>query len=320
MKKKIGLGIITCKRPDGLRNLLESLVALDVPKDATCVILIAENDTGPSVDPVLDDLGGKLPFEMVYELEERRGIPFARNKVLDMALGHDCDYLTFVDDDEIVANDWLVRLYDGLVSRDLDLVGGPVLYAPLPGEKLTLQNRSVMAEIQRFGQQGQVQRAGIVGTDAEPDMPIFTNNWMIRLARQRQLGTRFDEALRYTGGSDSKYHSDFKAAGGRSGWVPDALVTEHWPRNRLTWRYRYKRSSDQEVNRRLRSRRGLGKGAALVAMLRHAIRASAFLVTSPFTPHFGNAARAAAALGKGAGRLRAAFGGRSDLYDPDTAA
>ncbi len=315
-KIKFGIGVITHRRADMLRALLLSLAEMALPDDAECQILIAENDDALSIEPLISELAETLPFEVKCRLETERGIPFARNCVLDMAIENDCDFLTFVDDDETVLPDWLVNLYTAMSKRELDLVGGPIIYDPPAGMDLTWQQAAVLYELRRRAAKAYALRESEIGNPREAEFGIYTNNWMVRIAACTRLGIRFDEALRYSGGSDTKFYADFSAAGGRTGWAPDARVREVWPLHRLTFKYYFRRCRDQETARRIRTAKEKSKIAALVMLVYGILRALVFTILAPFT-RLRSVAVAARAIGKGVGRVKAAYGRNSDLYHPD---
>ena len=147
---RLGLGVITHRRPDGLVRLLKSFAGLTVPEGVTCTVLIAENDDVPTVAGQLEALRALVPFDVHLTLETERGIPFARTRVLDMAIAGKFDFLTFVDDDQIVEQDWLGNIYATIAGRQLDLVGGPRPLIPEPGAALSKQNRIILQYIKDF--------------------------------------------------------------------------------------------------------------------------------------------------------------------------
>ena len=312
---KIGLGAITRRRPEMLADLLESYSALAIPEGTEVVVLIAENDSEERMREIIDGWAADAPFEVRYALETEPGIPFARNRVLDMAHEEGCDFLTFVDDDERVRPDWLVKIYATIVERDLDLVGGPLWYVAPEGADLTLQQSAVLHEVQARARKSIALRVELTETPRETHLGIYTNNWLCRLSAQSRLGIRFDESLRFTGGSDTKFYSDMREAGARVGWSPDAFVDETRPLERLTYRYHFQRNRDQETARRLRDTRRRRPVAAIVMLVVNSIRALAYLLAAPFT-RMRTVPLAMRAFGKGVGRVKAALGINSSLYHP----
>lgn len=311
----LGIGVITYRRPEPLARLLDSVARLDMPEGVTPCLLVAENDQSHRVRGVVDAFAERTGWPVRLELEPEQGIPFARNRVLDMALEEGCDLLAFVDDDNIVPPNWLCALYGAMQARVLDLVGGPVYFSGPIGVPLGWQARAVLEVSRKRAGNLRKARKRRLRFGQETGIDVYTNNWLLRMRTQRRLGVRFDERLRFTGGSDTKFSNDLSAAGGWTGWTPAAVVTEVRPLDRLTLGHTYRRIRDQRINHNARAGRRIGRAAALrrvavegARMLRHGLRAP---VTSGRSLVHGMIA-----IGEAAGDLYSAFGRRSRLYDP----
>ena len=142
---RVAIGAITRRRPTTFGILLDSLASMQRPEGVDLIFLFAENDEAHQAEGVVAAFRASVSEPVRLELEPRQGIPMARNKVLDMALAENADYLTFVDDDEVVAPDWLVMLIAGVRARNLELAGGPVRLAA-PVGALTPWNRAVLRQ------------------------------------------------------------------------------------------------------------------------------------------------------------------------------
>lgn len=307
---RVAIGAITRQRPTMFGALLASLEKMRRPDDAELVFLFAENDEVHVAAEVVEAFRTRVGAPVRLELEPRQGIPMARNRVLDMALAEGVDYLTFVDDDEVVDADWLVALIAGVRARELELAGGPVRLAA-PEGALTPWNRAVLRHLQKRAD-GRIRsktRLAEAGEDGAID--VYTNNWCLSLAAQRRTGVRFDEALRFTGGSDTKFSRDFRAAGGRLGFVPGAFVDDPMPQKRLTLAYHFSRARDQSNNAVLLGRKSAASCYGQAAL--RTLDAAMNLLTVPVTGRYG-VVKATHKLGIAAGRIRGAFGGRSSHY------
>jgi succinoglycan biosynthesis protein ExoM len=77
-----------------------------------------------------------------------------------------------------------------------------------------------------------------------------TNNTLVDLrwlaAQPEPL--RFDERLRYTGGSDTEFFHRLVKSGGVIKWVSDAEVTEEVPAARMTMRWQVNRKTRTQAN------------------------------------------------------------------------
>ncbi|MEM9250163.1 MAG: glycosyltransferase [Pseudomonadota bacterium] len=312
---RIAVGAITKGRPQMFAALLESFKGMRRPDGHDVIFLFAENDTALSVERQVAAFRAAISEEVHLDVEPVPGIPMARNKVLDMALAAGADVLTFVDDDEIVRVDWLEQLISGMETRRLDLAGGPVRVTPTD-EPMTHWNRAVYGHLTYRAKKRNSNRAASAADGTDSEINIYTNNWALRLDAQKRLGVRFDERLQFTGGSDTRFSLDMKAAGARIGWIPDAWVEEPTPTKRLALGYHYSRARDQATNAVILSGR-----SRLTAYWHAVARFLEAVVAVPLLPVTGGtgAARAVFKLGMAVGHLRGSLGRKSQHYDPAAA-
>lgn len=57
-------------------------------------------------------------LNIVYYFQDNQGLSSARNKGIELATG---DYLTFIDGDDLIENDYLERLYNAIKENDSDI-------------------------------------------------------------------------------------------------------------------------------------------------------------------------------------------------------
>lgn len=96
---KIGVGIITCNRPDYLKSLLDTLV----PCKDTINELVVVND-GQPVDVSL--------FKGEWILNEKNiGVGKSKNKALKHLLNKNCDYIFLIEDDMLILNKDIFNKY-----------------------------------------------------------------------------------------------------------------------------------------------------------------------------------------------------------------
>jgi len=124
---RIAICIATFQRPQGLSRLLESLSNLCFEKqdEPSIKIIIVDNDTTGTAKPVVEHWRNKLRWTLVYEIEPRRGISYARNRLV--ALAKDIDFVAFIDDDEVAVDCWIDELIYTQKKYQADIVTGPVL-------------------------------------------------------------------------------------------------------------------------------------------------------------------------------------------------
>ena len=100
MYKKIGVGIVTCNRPDYLKGLLDSLLQC---KDVIGELVIV-ND-GKHLDKI-DSFEGKL-----LNNEKNLGVGKSKNKAIKHLLDSKCDYIFIIEDDMVVLDKTVFQKY-----------------------------------------------------------------------------------------------------------------------------------------------------------------------------------------------------------------
>ncbi|MDV7141155.1 glycosyltransferase [Tropicimonas sp. TH_r6] len=312
---RIAVGAITRRRPVMFETLLDSLARVTRPDGIELLFVFAENDSEHQAAKAVEAFRASIPEPVLFALEPEPGIPFARNRVLSMAFEQEADFLTFVDDDETVAEDWLTTLVAAMEARRLDLAGGPV--EPVADSSaLTGWNRAVLEHLQDRAQRRNRTRRHATEAGTDDGLNIYTNNWCLRLSAQREHGIRFDERLRDTGGSDTRFSREMSAAGARLGWVPEAGVVDRIPLRRLSLRYHYSRARDQAINTVRLNRKSTIR--TLREVLTQWLEALALLLASPALGRRG-VVKAVFKLGLANGQLRGVFGGASRHYAEERA-
>lgn len=215
---KICITLCTRERPQMLARCLSSLpAAIANTKDSVCLVVV-ENDVVPKSRDIV--LGFQAQMDIHYVLETKLGIPFARNRAVTEALARDVDWLIFIDDDEWVSEDWLKILREARDSYpNAEVLTGPVLrtYPAGAPDWLPIEAR-------------EREETGTSLSSAA------TNNTKVaaQVFREDGYGLRFEERMRFTGGSDTEIFLRLTQAGGQVVWVDKALVYEEYPDNRST--------------------------------------------------------------------------------------
>ena len=219
---RIALCTITLGRPEGLARLLARLDELDRPEGTEFVAIVVDNDPEGSARAVVEaaSVAGR---PVVYDIEPVRGIPFARNRVLDLVAEAGADGLVWLDDDEVPAVDFVDRLHATLVETEADVVmGAPVaVFEPDAPEWLV---DSGLMQAERF-------------TSGQP-YPYFHSRTCGLLMRTAVIpAERFEERMALSGGSDRLFFTRVERAGGRFVWNDEAEIEDHIPasRARVGW-------------------------------------------------------------------------------------
>lgn len=237
----VTIGIASLGRPS-LSRTLDSLGAITVPAGLAIEIVVADDDpAGGAAARVASGAPWPVPVRVVAV--GAGNISAARNACLDAARG---SLMAFVDDDEWVEPDWLVRLLAALDEFDADVVIGPVFPVyPAGTPDWLVEANPLHVDWGRRGRKVDTGRSG---------------NVLFRRARVEQLGLRFDPALGKTGGEDTDFFHRLHRAGAVIVVTDDACIHEDAPPARLApgyLRLRAMRSGQSYARFRLSGRRGL---------------------------------------------------------------
>ena len=221
MQKRIAICIPTCKRPAGLRRLLNSLASQKMPAECVVMIVVVDNEGSLLTRDVCEESARNLKVPLTYCCEPRRGIPFVRNKALEIAR-QVADFLVFIDDDEVPLNGWLEHLVNCQETYNADAVSGPVVP----------HFTSEVPEWVRLGRFFDPTRY-VTGTC----LPVTsTGNVLLKVNILERIGG-FDERYALTGDSDTDFFIRLYKSGGRIVWSDEAVVAEWIPpsRSQLKW-------------------------------------------------------------------------------------
>jgi succinoglycan biosynthesis protein ExoM len=211
-----------------LGDLLRTLGALRFMKcrPPAVRVVVVDNDFAGSARRAVEDAAESLPWPVTYLVEERRSLSLARNAAVGAALTEPVDFIAFVDDDELVAPDWLDELLSTQRQFSADAVCGPVLprYEPeVPSWIL----RGRLLEPRRY-RTGQPLDFGMTG------------NALISAQVLSREAEPFDLRFGKSGAEDTHFFMRLAQDGGRVVWADDAVVEEWVPasRARVGWMVR----------------------------------------------------------------------------------
>ena len=306
---------LTRRRPEMLSALIGSWGDMQLPENTNVVFLIVENDTTPLSAPYVENQG-TLPngTQVLYAHEPELGIPFGRNRAAKEAISKGADLLAFVDDDEIVAKDWLVEMIHAYRNSDAVLIGGPLRVKPSE-RSLSFIDQLMDKCITRRYLRKETRAARKADLSGTPGVTIVTNNWLAETSLFSTHNIWFDEAMRFTGGTDSKLCAEVKSAGLPTAWAAKAAVYEEIPLERLAIKYQYKRGRDQSstnYHRKL-DKKPKAKLNIIVSVPIKIVMIAGLIVALPFT---GGRTLLDVVRTSGwvVGRFDALLGRRSDLY------
>lgn len=217
---RVAVCVATFRRPVWLRRTLLSLHDLDMEgTDAEVVVVVVDNDARGSAAEVVRELEARIKWPILYVVEPRPGITYARNAALRAADA--VDLVAFLDDDEEATPRWLRELVFLHRSSGAPVVTGPVvpLFEEEPPSWIT---RGRFFERPRRPSGTLVEHAG-------------TGNLLLRRTLLSELGEQpFDEAMALSGGEDTLLTMKLRRAGHAILWCDEAVVQEWVPSSRAT--------------------------------------------------------------------------------------
>jgi succinoglycan biosynthesis protein ExoM len=202
----IVIAIITYKRPDSLATTLRSLQSLILP-DCKVKALVVDNDIECSAKETVETYQPHLPFPLEYRMEPEKGIPYARNRVLEACVND--DYIAFIDDDDTATSSWLISLYDTARRYYVDVVKGQVFYL-FPSGHEHLAALDIFAPV-----------AKPTGTRL---LSAWSNNVLFSTNIYKDSKLRFDADFAGSGGSDSHFFSTAFEQGAKIVMCAEAIV------------------------------------------------------------------------------------------------
>lgn len=246
--RTVAVCCLTYRRPKGLRRLLEGIAALHPPPggDTAVRVVVVDNDPAGSAGPVVEGIRTRMPFEMRYVVEARRGIAYGRNRAVRES--GDAEHVAFIDDDERPDPDWLIRLLARIEDPAVDVVTGPVLPV-FEAEPPRWVTRGAFFERRRHA-------------DGERIHYARTSNVLIRRSLLDRRGPEpFDTAFALSGGEDTHFFTWARRSGAGIVWADRAVVSEWVPATRICTRWILMREFRRGITRSQTLRRIRGRGA-----------------------------------------------------------
>lgn len=235
----IGLG--TFKRPKMLEETLRSFQTLIIPSGITVKLIIADNDSDQSAKSIVDKFQGSLGFQTNYMVEEKRGIVYMRNRILEKALSEKAKLLAFIDDDEEVSSNWLEVMLENMDKYQADVVVGRV-------ERILPPDTPKWIIKGKFFERPNIE-TGTIRKAASTSNVIFDLDLI-----GNKMGLKFHPALNLSGSSDTFMFTQATEQGAKIIWVNDNLIRESIPTSRMTVSWLLKRAFRHTNCRTIRKR------------------------------------------------------------------
>ena len=121
---KISVVICTYNRCSKLRDTLVSLAQMPVSEDLPWELVVVDNNSSDKTKDVVEAFAEESCLNAKYVLECAAGLSHARNRGIAESRGA---IISFLDDDVVVASDWLTEIWKAFEKYDAMCVGGRVL-------------------------------------------------------------------------------------------------------------------------------------------------------------------------------------------------
>lgn len=220
------VGLITCQRPKLLSQLLESITSQTIfSTDIAVAVLVVDNDSEGSAASVVERYLDDFPCPVIYQVEEKKGIPYARNRVVEYAVQKKAQHIVFIDDDETAPPEWLDNLYNCIKKSGADAVKGCV--------------KSVLPKGDIPGWAKCIKRKEWYSEDGKQIKGLSTNNVIFSTRLVNEMGLRFNEYFALTGGSDIEFFTRAAEGGSVHIVTNDATVHEYVHKSRLNLKWQF---------------------------------------------------------------------------------
>jgi succinoglycan biosynthesis protein ExoM len=297
---RVAVGVCTAMRPRMLAHCLDAIRGQIVARGVEIHVIVADNETEPNSQGLVRSAAARCPFPIHYIHVPRRGIPQARNAVLDACRRLGVDWIAFTDDDCWVSPLWIESLLGAASQHNADVVYGrrellfpvpsPVWVAPPDQARYTEGQRLPYAATHN----------------------VLFARWLID--GDTSSGMRFDETLAH--GEDTDFFHRAASCGASIVYSHAPVVYETVSPERSTLSYQVKRAYYQAASRSGFHRRYEGVlGAARKLALRWLLQAPVAvfrLIAASFMWLFSESAFRRLAL-KGTVRLAGAMGATAGL-------
>lgn len=300
----VTIGVLTYKRPEGIAKLLDVLRRQlhDPARAYRLSVVVVDNDATGSSRETVAAFAGHPAYDLIYVVEERQGIPIARNRAMDSA-PDTTDLFCFMDDDEWPVDNWVDAMLAVRTETKADCVYGPV--EPVFEGEISDWLRKSKLYARKLYRNGEVLNFAA------------SNNVMFDIRRFRTLELRFDERMRFTGGSDYLFFNQAHRRGITIRWAADALVYDMFPANRLTIEWQRQRQYRLGNTFAVATRLEGGTGEKISLFAKGVVRMGLGALLSPsllFSPYWGG--RSMVHMLRGAGIAVGMLGHRYEEYAP----
>lgn len=243
------VGLCTYHRLSTLERAIKSVLDLDIPQGVRLELVVVDNSKEASAYDLVRHIDEASEMVISYCHQPRRGIPLARNMVLDFALSlgsvdEQPQWIAFFDDDESLDPQWLVNylnylryyhpLRENAVSEVALVLTGPVQFMLSESAPEWSRKANVFKPLQ-FPSGTRRRWAA-------------TNNVFFDIAIAREQRLRFDSSLSLSSGDDPLFFMQAARRGAKILWVNEATAQEMVERERTTYEWVIRRNYSHGSN------------------------------------------------------------------------
>ena len=237
-----------------LQKCLEAITRLENQHGHQIDCCVVNNDITPICPEVIEKFTQKTsPIQFHFSNCKERGIPQARNMILEHASEKKYDFCLFLDDDEYPDPMWINELLSKQAELNADVVQGNVHnnFEATPWITASLLNE-------------------VKFKDCGEHICRFISTCNVLIARRfydsEQLALRFDNAYALTGGSDKElFNRAIELHQISTAFETKAIVYEFIPKERTTVRWFFNRYARIEFNTQMRK---INSHGAFIARVR----------------------------------------------------
>ncbi len=219
--KKIFISICTYNREKMLSEALNSIRKANLNLNYLIELLIVDNSSDFNSKVIINEFQKDFPIKIHYINELKKGYASSRNKALRAALKLNVDYISFIDDDEIVDKNWLLELVKSMEKYDADVVSSSVIQIFEKDTPKFIKNNFI------FNRKNN-KKTGRIRKTAGAGNVLFTTEIM------RKSGIYFDEQSNGMMGEDILFFSKVYENGYKIIWCNESIVYEKVPKDRAT--------------------------------------------------------------------------------------
>jgi len=222
----VSIVIPTYKRPDGIKNALESLIGQNAGQ-RLLEIVVADNDPNASAKDYVTEYAKTSDIEVIYKHVPEPGVSNARNGALSVARGR---FIAFLDDDMKALPGWLDELVKASLKYKTGLTFGPAIAVmPNPDDPLNPYMAPFFARI-ADAPEGYITKC------------LGTGGCLLDLSLCEMPSPAFNPIHNETGGEDDALFHHLTDKGAKVAWAIKAESYEIVPASRATPKYMWKRN------------------------------------------------------------------------------